>query len=339
MCWQSSSQRVPRPSPEHPDMAEHSQALALEADDKTPAASALARGPAEDWGRLRTSRPVLLLLGSLCLQSALFLAFAADHLDMGLYISFHLGVCAITAMFGGWCFRAPSAAEGVNEKTAMVLQVVAWAILAGPFGTLIAIALLVPRSAGATHIAATTGQHSELTRLELLHGSLLDRRLQVERAHAIRPLLDVIIDGTQIEKFDALSVISKRYAPALAPALRAALRDRDGSVRVLASTVMAQQHDAFTKRIGVLQAIAREAPELQIVRKSLGQAHLDYSESGLLETSRAEAEGKICAFPISSRAAALYPAAAAVVQARLDVAALRGQQTLAVHDLLNGDEC
>ena len=55
----------------------------------------------------------------------------------------------------------------------MVLQVVAWAILAGPFGTLIAIALLVPRSAGATHIEATTGQHSELTRLELLHGSLL----------------------------------------------------------------------------------------------------------------------------------------------------------------------
>lgn len=337
MCWQSSSQRVPRPSPEHPDMAEHSQALALEADGKTPAASALARG-AEDWGRLRTSRPLLLLLGSLCLQSALFLAFAADHLDMGLYISFHLGVCAITAMFGGWCFRAPSAAERVNDKTAMVLQVVAWAILAGPFGTLIAIALLVPRSAGATHIEATTGQHSELTRLELLHGSLLDRRLRVERAHAIRPLLDVIIDGTQIEKFDALSVISKRYAPALAPALRAALRDRDGSVRVLASTVMAQQHDAFTKRIGVLQAIAREAPETSNHWKELGQAHLDYSESGLLETSRAEAEVRY-ALAHLSRAAALYPAAAAVVQARLDVAALRGQQTLAVHDLLNGDEC
>ncbi len=110
-------------------------------------------------------------------------------------------------------------------------------------------------------------RRSELTRLELLHGSLLDRRLRLGHAHAIRPLLDVMIEGTQVEKLDALSLISKRYAPALAPALRRALEDKDGSVRVLAATVMAQQHNAFTKRIGALsghrQSRARQLRSLE----------------------------------------------------------------------------
>ena len=96
----------PESSPEHAEMTENSSADALEADDKTPADRlwqgalkiGVACGPQD---RCCSSSALL------CLQSALFLAFAAGHLDMGLYISFHLGVCAITAMFGGWCFRAP----------------------------------------------------------------------------------------------------------------------------------------------------------------------------------------------------------------------------------------
>ena len=95
--------------------------------------------------------------------------------------------------------------------------------------------------------------------------------MRLERAHAIRPLLDVIIEGTQLEKFDALSLISKRYDPALAPALRRALEDKDASVRVLAATVLAQQNNAHTKRIGALQAIARLTPEPRAIGANSGR--------------------------------------------------------------------
>jgi hypothetical protein len=129
-----------------------------------------------------------------------------------------------------------------------------------------------------------------MTRLALLHSALLDRRLRIGDAHSIRSLFDVMIDGTQLEKLDALSLISKHYAPALAPALKRALEDGDSSVRVLAATVMAQQHNAYTKRIGVLQASAKAAPGHSDGWSELGQACLDYAESGLLEASRAATE-------------------------------------------------
>jgi predicted Zn-dependent protease len=68
------------------------------------------------------------------------------------------------------------------------------------------------------------------------------------------------------------------------------LEDGDSSVRVLAATVMAQQHNAHTKRIGALQVAASAEPARSDGWGELGQACLDYAESGLLEASRAETE-------------------------------------------------
>jgi hypothetical protein len=172
----------------------------------------------------------------------------------------------------------------------------AWTTLAGPFGAFIATGLLlVPRGGGASASAAgrpnlADGPDAAVSRLELLHHALLDRRLRLGQAHLIRPLLDVILDGTQIEKFNALSLISKRYAPAVGPALKRVLEDKDGSVRVLAATVMARQHNGYTRRIGERQAIARATPDDPNGWSALARAHLDYVGSGLLEKSRAETE-------------------------------------------------
>lgn len=229
-----------------------------------------------------------LVLGLLCLQSGLFVAFVAGRIETPWYLGLHLGLCVATAACGRWWIGTSAAA--------VILQLVVWTALAGPFGSLIAVALIVPRRAAASDAEGTAdttftiNQGPELTRLELLHGSLLDRRLRLEHAYTIRPLLDVVIDGTQIEKLDALGLISKRFVPALAPILKRALEDKDAAVRVLAATVMAQQHNTFIKRIGALQATATEAPESARHWSELGQAHLTYAESGLLERSRAEAE-------------------------------------------------
>jgi hypothetical protein len=230
-----------------------------------------------------------LVLMLLCPQSALFIAFAWDWVDLSAYLEFHLGLCGAAVAFGSWRAVASSAPDP-DERIAFVLQVGAWTTLAGPFGTFIASGLLVRRANASGQPDGTSGHYPALSRLELLHRSLLDRRLRLDHAHSVRPLLDVIIDGTQNEKFDALSLIAKRYVPATAPTLKRALKDKDGSVRVLAATVMARQHNACTRRIGEAQEVARAAPDAPGGWRELGRAHLDYAGSGLLEVSRAETE-------------------------------------------------
>ena len=112
---------------------------------------------------------------------------------------------------------------------------------------------------------------------------------RLQGALAARPMLDIMIEGTRLEKLDALGVISRRYAPAFATALRRALQDLDNSVRVLGATVLAQQHGIFAKRLGALQAKAKEDPGNPGICRDLGQACLAYAESGLLEAAEARA--------------------------------------------------
>lgn len=225
-----------------------------------------------------------LLLCLCCLQAGLFAAFATGRVDASAFLQVHLGMCAVLAILG--CYLSATASI---DRAAMLFQLAAWTGLAGPFGCFIAAGLLVRRSS-ATVSDAGAGPGPDLPRLQLLHGSLLDRRLRLEQVHPVRPLLDVIVEGTQSEKFDALGLIHKRYTPALATTLRRALEDADGSVRVLAATVMAQQHNAHTRRIGVLQESARANADVPQRWRDLGQAQQDYAQSGLLDASRAETE-------------------------------------------------
>ena len=242
-----------------------------------------------------------LVPGVLCAESALFLALATQRIDQPSYLILHLGSCAATAVFGVW-WAAASPPATATDRAVLILHLVAWTTLAGPFGAFIASGISIgitigPRPHGGEASAGATAPpnvadrpDAAVSRLELLHHALLDRRLRLGQAHRIRPLLDVILDGTQMEKFDALSLISKRYAPAVAPALKRVLEDKDGSVRVLAATVMARQHNGYTRRIGECQAIARATPDDPNGWSALARAHLDYVGSGLLEESRAETE-------------------------------------------------
>lgn len=221
------------------------------------------------------------------LQSNLFLAFVTDHLDAPWYLGCHLGICAITLAWGAGWAHAVIADGHAGTRYALVVQLVTWMAIGGPFGTLVATALYVPKGEPLDAAKIAKVRCPELPRYEVLCTSLLDHRLRLHGACAVRPLLDVMIEGTRLEKLDALSVISRRFAPAFAMALRRALQDTDNSVRVLAATVLAQQHGIFAKRIGSLQARAKEHPSDPEIRRGLGQASLDYAESGLLEAAQA----------------------------------------------------
>jgi hypothetical protein len=115
-------------------------------------------------------------------------------------LGIHLGLCALTATVGRWWVRAHSGVAHTEDNAATVLHLAAWTTLAGPFGTIIAAMLLVPQRCAAvvpTPVpivwrhrrgnAAGAGGRREMTRLELLHSALLDRRLRIGGAHPIRP--------------------------------------------------------------------------------------------------------------------------------------------------------
>lgn len=259
----------------------------------------------------QTPGELFLVAGLVGPSAALFLALAASRLTVAQYILLHVGSCAMgTALGLCWIWwRDPD--EHAGSRSTVLLHAMAGVLLAGPFGAAVAAVLLVPRAAatggGEGVLAPDPVGDPEVMRLEELHNSLLDRRLRFAQAHAIRPLLDVMIDGTPTEKLEALRVMARRYVPELAPAIRLALEDKDAAVRVFAATVIAHQNNLHTKRIGALRIIAQGTPECSDHWRELAQAHADYAASGLLETSRAEAEARQ-AQAYRARAAQVLPA-------------------------------
>ncbi len=186
---------------------------------------------------------ISLVFGLLCLQGGLFLALAAHRLDTRSYSTVHFGLSAVIAIAGiWWAWASPTI--GARDNATIVVQL-------SPQGG---------RTEAGTAAEAARAGRSDLTRFELLHNAILDHRLRLEHAHLIRPLLDVILDGSQTEKLDALSLISKRYTPDLAPVLRRALEDKEASVRVLAATVIARQNSRCTTPIGASQTVAGVTP-------------------------------------------------------------------------------
>ena len=81
---------------------------------------------------------------------------------------------------------------------------------------------------------------SAIERAERVHVALLDRRVRLDGASHIRPLMDVIAEGSRSEKLEALRVVYRRYEAGLSTVLKRALQDSDTSVRVLAATVIAK---------------------------------------------------------------------------------------------------
>lgn len=244
-----------------------------------------------------TARAILLGSGLATADAVPLAAFCAGRLDGPAALAAHLVLC-LAVVLGAWSTRCRGAR----------LQLSAWTALLGPFGALIGATLFLPNAGGgidadhgtgaASPDRITTGDDDDAMPgpLETLHNAVLDSRLRLGGGCAVRPLLDLVIEGTIGEKLDALSLIARHYIPALAPALKRALQDADVSVRVLAATVMAQLHNAHTHRIGALQDAARAAPT-EAGWRSLGEARLAYAMSGLLDPDRAKREadeGRAC---------------------------------------------
>src|SRR4051812_16783687 len=174
-------------------------------------------------------------------HSALFCALLSGMIGLGGYAAIHFGGCFAAA---GLVARSRSPLTS-NDRRAAALLIVASSMFAGPFGVIVAAALSIRRepirtTGSSDNDADSQAYPPELERARYMHSSLLDRRIRLEGACGISPLSDVITEGTQLEKLEALGITYRRYESRLRGVLKQALRDPDNSVRVLAATITAK---------------------------------------------------------------------------------------------------
>jgi hypothetical protein len=249
---------------------------------------------------------VVALLGS---QIALLLALRGGIVELGAYAGIHFFGCFVLAACLVWRLNSPA----IDDRYSAALQIVAWSALAGPCGAFVAAALSLPSApirpsvSRDADIDSLTTDGSAVERVEHMHITLLDRRVRLEGACRIRPLMDVIAEGSQSEKLEALGVVYRRYEARLSVVLKRALRDPDTSVRVLAATVTAKLHATYSRKIGACQTATAENPGLAQNWRNLAEARLAYAESGLPESPRRRAQIEFAVGDLS-RAAELDPA-------------------------------
>ena len=218
----------------------------------------------------------------------LLLALRGNILQLGSYLGFHFFSCTVLTF---WLIQRMKFGA-VDDRYSTALQAVIWSAFVGPFGAFIAIALSCPATAARPEIFQES-QHEDSAsgpptaeRSERLHVALLNHRVRIEGASRIRPLMDVIAEGSQSEKLEALRIAYRRYESRFSRVLKHALQDPNTSVRVLAATVISKLHATYSQKIGECQSAASAAPVPGKHWRALAEARISYAESGLLEPSR-----------------------------------------------------
>jgi hypothetical protein len=237
-------------------------------------------------------------------QIALFAALFGGVVQFETYAGIHFIGCFVLA---GWLVFRKNGSM-IDERNSAALQVVAWSAFAGPFGAFVAMALALRPTRARSRISpdGDLTDRSAMERAERVHVALLDRRLRLEGASSIRPLIDVIAEGSRSEKLEALRVVYRRHEAGLSTVLKRALQDSDTSVRVLAATVIAKLHATYSQNIGAWQAAATASPDIPQNWQTLAGARLAYAESELLESPRARAQIELAVGDLS-RATELDP--------------------------------
>jgi len=255
-----------------------------------------------------TNRMLRFVVALLAWQIGVLFALLGGVIDLGGYAGIHILGCVILATWLVWRLNFPA----IDHRYSVALQIVTWTAVAGPFGAFVAAALSFPSTTIRSMILrdggidSLTTDCSPIERVERLHVCLLDRRIRLDGASRIRPLIDVIVEGTQSEKLEALAVVYRKYEARLSAVLKRAMQDSDTSVRVLAATITAKLHATYGRTIGDCEAAAAAKPGLAQSWRNLAEARLGYAGSGLLEASRARAQMEFAAADLT-RAVELDP--------------------------------
>ena len=123
-----------------------------------------------------------------------------------------------------------------------------------------------------------------------LHDSIVAGRELSGRSAGLASFRDILALGSFQDKQAALAIITRRFTPPLAPALRLALNDPDAAIRVQAATAAARIEDLFLAGLAQYTARVAEQPDDPDCRLALARHLLGHAEAGLCPPERAAAD-------------------------------------------------
>lgn len=201
---------------------------------------------------------------------------------------FAVGHGLVVLIAGLWCWINRGRSTVANllclAATATMTAPGAWgAVLAG-------LALMVFRRRATPFedwYAALFPTEAESRALELY------RRLEagqegVSASTSLTAFVDILRLGSPEQKEAVVTILSRNFRPAFAPALRLALQDDVPSVRVQAATAAAEIENDFLARSIELRRAAETHPEDVEAHVRLATYYDDYSYSGMLDPLREE---------------------------------------------------
>jgi hypothetical protein len=164
--------------------------------------------------------------------------------------------------------------------------------LMGPVGTIGTMLTCIVRNSASRESASFEEWYSGLFPEEVEVGErhavekLAENVIAASGRVSIGPLLDVFSHGTRTQKQLAIGVLTRKFHPSFAPALRIALNDLDSAVRVQAATSMTVIENEFLKQTTALEQAVADAPGAPEAIKALARHHDDYAHTGLLDPLR-----------------------------------------------------
>jgi hypothetical protein len=207
-------------------------------------------GLVPDTRRLRTTAvPIAIAAGATVVEGAL-LALSAP-VTLGATLAWHV---AVVAAAGVWLWRPEY--RVTSHGILLLISIAAFGPL-GSAGMLLALALERYHARRATSIdewhamlypSAERDEHAALWRRIGQRGH--DQSIEP----GVTPFLDILTFGPVPQRQAAVAIMAQQFAPAFAPALRAALRDEHNVVRVQAATAIARLEQQFFERTVALEA-------------------------------------------------------------------------------------
>jgi polysaccharide biosynthesis protein PelE len=229
-------------------------------------------------------QPLLAALGAVLAEAPITLSAVLLEPPASALVACHVGVGLLLASLA-WRRR--------RDADAAIFLLLAIATAGtGPFG---ALGMLAAMMAGTRRPPeASAGEGAAFESAGEISNRLLDSiaagRELSGRSAGLASFRDVLALGSFEDKQAALAILTRRFTPPLAPALRLALNDPDAAIRVQAATAAARIEDLFLAGLTQYTARVAEHPDDPECRLALARHLLGHAEAGLCPPERAAAD-------------------------------------------------
>ncbi|MBN9524630.1 MAG: hypothetical protein J0H82_00425 [Alphaproteobacteria bacterium] len=204
---------------------------------------------------------------------------------LGLFGATH---CAVVLAMAGWCRL-----NRTRSAVACLLCLAATTTMAAPgawgaLGAGLALLLFRRRATSFEDWYASLFPTEAESRALALYRRLEAGQEGVAASSSLTAFVDILRLGTPEQKEAVVTILSRNFRPAFAPALRLALQDAVPSVRVQAATAAAEIENDFLARSIALRREIEARPDDVEAHVQLASFYDDYSYSGMLDPLREE---------------------------------------------------